>query len=212
MSRQKKQVAAAIAHYPFKGVERFYDVGTLLNTPAAHNACITLMRMKLDDLPGFTKLGALDARGFLFAATLGYAMNHPVVMVRKLGKMPNTVSSGPYETEYGYREGVAVQKHAVGPGDKIVLIDDLVATGGTLAAAIESVRAAGAEVVGCLTLVELEAFAAQRAEVISEDVPRVAVFDTERELLDLGASAGALPEDYEDDGVAFEAEGEMRKV
>jgi len=200
----KKRVAAAVAYYPFKGVDRFYDVGALLNTPAAYHSCITIMQTKLQLLPSHTKLGAIDARGFLFAAPLGYLLNHPVVMVRKLGKMPNTVSSKAYEIEYGHRDGMAVQRHAVGPGDKIVLVDDLVATGGTLSAAIEAVRAAGGEVVGCLSLVELEAFAARRAETIPPDIQRVAVFDTERELLDLGAAAGALPEGYGDDGAVFE--------
>lgn len=209
MSHQKRQVAAAIAHYPFKGVEKFYDVGTLLNTPAAFKDCIMLMRVELGKFPGHTKLGALDARGFLFAAPLGLSLSHPVVMVRKLGKMPNTVSSKPYEVEYGHRDGMAVQRHAVNPGDKIVLIDDLVATGGTLSAAIEAVREAGGKVVGCLSLVELEAFAAQRAEKIPPEIQRRAIFATERELLDLGATAGALPEGYDDDGAAFEAKRQV---
>jgi len=201
-------VAGSIKHFPFKGVDRFYDVGGLLNCPPAYNNCLRLMASRIKGaFPDVNKIGVLDARGFLFGGVVLYAplFPTPVVMVRKLGKMPNTVASGSYDVEYGHRDGVAVQKHAVAPGDKIVLIDDLVATGGTLGAGIEAVRAAGGEVVGCITLVELEAFAKRRAEVIPADVPRVALFDTEQQLLDMGCGSGGIPEGYHDDGAPFEA-------
>jgi adenine phosphoribosyltransferase len=211
----KTLIGSSIPYYPFKGIERFYDMGGLLNNTLAFAACTCALRSMIKYyFPKATKIGLLDARGFLFSS-VSHAPGHkmlPAVMVRKLGKMPNTVSSGDYETEYGHRDGVAVQRHAVGLGDKIVLIDDLVATGGTFGAAIEAVRKAGGEVIGCISLVELDAFAEQRAKVLPDDVPRVALFKSESELLQMGSWKADLPDDYVDDGAVFESKGSMRKV
>ena len=204
-------VAENLSYFPFKGV-KFYDVGSLGANPIAFEFCNRLFEEILcKNYPDATVIGALDARGFLFAPYL-VSQNRKLSMIRKLGKMPNAVTSGAYETEYGHRDGVAVQRHVVKPGDKVVLIDDLVATGGTLAAATEAVKAVGAEVIGCITLVELDAFAERRAKVIPGDVPRSAVFATEAELLKHGSKAAPLPDNYVDDGTAFESEGAMPKV
>lgn len=207
----RHKVARAFRYYPYKGVERFYDLGGILNDVEATRDMLAGMAVLVESFPKATKLGLLDARGFLFAP-LATMLGMPIVMIRKIGKMPNTVTSGDYETEYGKREGVSIQRHAVKRGDRIVLIDDLVATGGTLGAAIACVEAAGAKVEGCLSLVELDAFAEKRKEVIPAHVPRVALFETEAELLAMGASPGALPEGYADDGAQFESGDTLPKV
>lgn len=158
------------------------------------------------------KLGALDARGFLFAAAVAAKLELPLFMVRKLGKMPNAVSSGQYDTEYGHRDGVAIQRHAVHKGDHVILIDDLVATGGTFGAAVSCVEAMGAVVDGCVSVVELEAFEERRAKIVLPHVRRAAVFVSEASLLACGAWAAPLPLDYADDGAAFESKGALPKV
>lgn len=205
-------VASAFKYYPFKGVAKFYDVGGLLNDPKAFAMTVNEMaRIAKERFPTANKIGLLDARGFLFTP-VALKLKLPIAMVRKPGKMPNTVTSGAYDTEYGHRDGVGVQRHAVGPKDRVLLIDDLVATGGTLGAAVECVRAAGAEVAGCLTLVELEAFDEQRAKVIPDDVEHVGLFPSERALLSNGATAADVDLDYRDDGAQFESKGAMPKV
>lgn len=210
MDDMKKNVAKHIEFYPFKGVKKFYDIGKLLANPQAFKF-ITHLMTNLCKSCKPTHLGALDARGFLFGASVSYVSSVPLMMIRKLGKMPNVVTSGQYDTEYGHRDGLAVQRHVIGDGAKVVLIDDLVATGGSLAAAIETVEAAGGTVVGCVSIVELDAFAEQRSKVLSKDIPRFAVF-TETELAEFGAKAASLPETYVDDGKTFETKGAMNKV
>ena len=79
-------------------------------------------------------------------------------MMRKEGKMPNTIKSSEYDTEYGKRSGLTVQKDRIKKGDRVLIIDDLVATGGTLSSAIQLVKACGGTVVECACVVELKMF------------------------------------------------------
>lgn len=181
-----KAAAAAFRPHPFKGIDRFYDVGGILKDPWALATTVDGLATRLSAaFPGATAIGAIDARGFLFATPVAMTLGLPVVMVRKLGKMPDQgPPSTAYAIEYGERDGVAVQRHAVGPGSRVVLVDDLVATGGTMTAAIEAVENMGGEVVGCASLVEIDGCAEARAKVLPDGrVPRVALF-TEAELLE----------------------------
>lgn len=205
-----RQIAEAVEYYPFKGVEKFYDIGKLLAQPEAFHQLIDTMSKLVQDF-NVTHVGALDARGFLFGAPVSLALNLPLAMVRKIGKMPNVTTSNQYNTEYGHRDGLAVQNHVIGKGARVVLIDDLVATGGSLAAAIETVQAAGGQVIGCVSIVELDAFAEMRNKILSKAILRKAVF-TESQLLELGSKPALLPDDYQDDGETFETPGAMQKV
>ena len=85
----------------------------------------------------------LDARGFILGPPIALALKKPFIMMRKPGKMPNSVSSKEYNTEYGKRSGLTVQNDKVKKGDRVLIIDDLVATGGTLSSAIELVHMLG---------------------------------------------------------------------
>ena len=85
-------------------------------------------------------------------------------MMRKEGKMPNTIKSSEYDTEYGKRSGLTVQKDRIKKGDRVLIIDDLVATGGTLSSAIQLVKACGGTVVECACVVELKMFIDPPAE------------------------------------------------
>lgn len=124
-------------------------------------------------------------------------MNVPFVMLRKPGKMPNTISSAPYTKEYAGVDSVCLQKGAVVPGDKVVLIDDLIATGGTLCAGIELMKVCEAEVVECCCMVELKALQG-RDRCLAAGAQSVWGFVSE----DLLTTAAALSEDYVDDGTA----------
>jgi len=117
----------------------------------------------------------MDARGFILGPPVALALEVPFVMIRKKGKMPNTISSEEYNTEYGKREGVCLQRGVVGSSDRVVIIDDLVATGGTLASCATVVKAQGATIVECSCVVELKFFIESRNKLFKEmgisDVP-----------------------------------------
>lgn len=100
----------------------------------------------------------LDARGFILGPPIALALKKPFLMMRKEGKMPNTIKSPAYETEYGSRSGLTVQRDRINKGDRVLIIDDLVATGGTLSSAIQLVQASGGTVVECACVVELKMF------------------------------------------------------
>lgn len=116
-------------------------------------------------------VGGFDARGFVLGAPLALALKVPFFMLRKPGKMPNSISSGAYAVEYGKRDGMCIPRGhpldrddplnkstVVKAGDRVVLVDDLVATGGTLASGIELVHALGGTVIECACVVELKMF------------------------------------------------------
>ena len=113
--------------------------------------------------------------------------------------MPNTIESPPYETEYGKRSGICVQRDSIKAGDRVLIIDDLVATGGTLSAAIELVKMLGGVVVECACVVELKFFIPSRMKMYEKmgmaDVPIWGLIS--EDLLTIEAS---LPEGYVDDG------------
>ena len=148
--------------------------------------------VKIDKIFGF------DARGFILGPPLALALNLPFYMFRKKGKMPNAVAGSTYEKEYG-SDVLCIQRGAVSPGDRVLLIDDLVATGGTLLAGVELVEQFGGVVAECACIVEIKFLNARGAfeakghgsipiwSLISEEVLTV---------------AGELPEGYVDDGEA----------
>jgi adenine phosphoribosyltransferase len=107
---------------------------------------------------GIDSVAGLDARGFILGPPIALALKKPFIMMRKEGKMPNTMKAPEYQTEYGSRSGLCVQKDKINQGDRVLIIDDLVATGGTLSSAIQLVQGCGATVVECACVVELKMF------------------------------------------------------
>lgn len=103
-------------------------------------------------------MAGLDARGFILGPPIALGMKKPFIMMRKKGKMPNTVESSDYHTEYGARSGLTVQRDKIKKGDRVLIIDDLVATGGTLSSGISLVKMLGGTVVECACVVELRMF------------------------------------------------------
>ena len=141
-----------IPNFPKPGI-LFKDITPLLADPAAFHTAIHLMMEHYENVP-IDAISAAEARGFLFAAPLAYLMKKPLVPLRKPGKLPYQTHKLQYDLEYGQAE---LQVHIDGfnPGAKVLLIDDLLATGGTLEAACKLIERAGAKVIDCAVLVEL---------------------------------------------------------
>ena len=123
-----KSVVKTVPDYPKPGI-LFRDVTSVLEDHKAFSSCISLLVEKYQGM-GFTKIAGTEARGFLFGAPLAIEMGIGFVPVRKPNKLPREVVSESYELEYGM-DTLEIHKDAIEPGDKVLLIDDLLATGGT---------------------------------------------------------------------------------
>ncbi|XP_068115714.1 centrosomal protein of 89 kDa isoform X6 [Hyperolius riggenbachi] len=148
------QTVRAFPDFPFPGV-LFRDITPVLKCPRAFTAAIDLFENYLRE--NFAKvdvIAGLDARGFLFGPSLAQRLGIGFVLIRKKGKLPGPTESVSYALEYGKAE-VEIQTDAVDPGQKVVIIDDLLATGGTMKAACELMQRKNAEILSCLVLVEL---------------------------------------------------------
>ncbi len=141
--------------FPKAGIN-FYDVGGVLNNPQALKAVIDNLVAHYKN-KNIQAIVAVDSRGFLFATPLAYKLNIPVVMVRKPGKLPGQTLSSEYTKEYG-KDTLEMQQNALLPGQRVIIIDDLIATGGTFKAAIDLVQQAKAQVVEVAAIVELTEF------------------------------------------------------
>jgi adenine phosphoribosyltransferase len=141
-----------VPDFPKPGI-LFYDVSTLLRHPDAWAVALgrmaRLVRAWQPDM-----LAGIESRGFLFAAPLAQQLGCGFTMLRKPGKLPGTTIGLDYGLEYG-TDRIEIQSDAVEPGQRVVLIDDLLATGGTMAAGISLLQQVGAEVPGAAALIEL---------------------------------------------------------
>lgn len=141
-----------IPDFPKPGI-LFYDISTLLAHPAAWRSCIDQMADPIRDWAPDLLIG-IESRGFLTAAPLALELGLGFAMVRKQGKLPGDTVSHMYELEYG-TDTVEIQADAIPPGARVVVLDDLMATGGTMTAAIELIRKVGGDVVGVACIIEL---------------------------------------------------------
>jgi adenine phosphoribosyltransferase len=141
-----------IPDFPKPGI-LFKDVTPLLAAPDAFRHAVELFA---DHYRGqaVDVVAAAEARGFLFAAPLALALHRPLVPLRKPGKLPYATHSHAYDLEYGSAE-LHVHVDAITPGAHVLLVDDLLATGGTMAAGCKLAEKAGGQVVGCAFLIEL---------------------------------------------------------
>ena len=138
-----KSVVKSVPDYPKAGII-FRDVTSVLEDHKAFSACIALLLEKYKDVK-FDKVAGTEARGFLFGAPLAIEMGVGFVPVRKPNKLPREVVSESYELEYG-TDTLEIHKDAIAPGDNVLLIDDLLATGGTIAASATLIRRLGGHV------------------------------------------------------------------
>ena len=141
-----------IPDFPEEGV-MFRDVTSVLQDEDGFRLAVDLMQKKLDGLE-FDVIAGAESRGFFFAAPLAYNLHKPFVPVRKKGKLPRETVSIRYELEYDVAE-LEIHRDAIKPGQKVVLIDDLIATGGTNEAMIKLVESLGGEVIKAVFLMEL---------------------------------------------------------
>ena len=141
-----------IPDFPEEGI-MFRDITTVLQDAEGFHLAIDEMQKKLADTEFDVVVGA-ESRGFIFGAPLAYNMGKAFVPVRKKGKLPCETIEATYELEYG-TSTVEMHKDSIQPGQKVVLVDDLIATGGTIEAAAKLIEQLGGEVVKIVFLLEL---------------------------------------------------------
>lgn len=144
-----------IPDYPKPGVV-FKDITPLLADPEGFAAVVKALAEPYRDA-GVTKVVGAEARGFLIGAPVAIELGAGFVPARKPGKLPRETASQEYDLEYGTAE-LHIHLDAIGPDDKVLLVDDLIATGGTMVAQVQLVERLGAELVGIACLLELEFF------------------------------------------------------
>jgi adenine phosphoribosyltransferase len=147
-----KKLIREVPGFPKPGI-LFYDITTLLKDPGGLRAVIDGLRSHYREAQVDVVLG-IEARGFIFAPALAYALGAGFVPVRKPKKLPAECVRVTYDLEYG-SDCLEMHRDAVGPGTRVLIVDDLLATGGTAAAAASMVREVGGTVVGIGFLVEL---------------------------------------------------------
>jgi len=203
---EARQIAQYLPYFPFKGIPRFYDIGGFLEKPTVFQQIVDIFVARYNEI-GIDSVAGLDARGFILGPPIALALKKPFIMMRKQGKMPNSISSAAYSTEYGSRSGMTVQRDKIKKGDRVLIIDDLVATGGTLSSAINLVHMLGGEVVECACVVELKMFIdpseesglPSRTKLFSKQkIAHVPVWGLISE--DVLTNEAKLPEGYVDDG------------
>ena len=143
----------SIPDFPEPGII-FRDITTVVGDADGLKLAIDQMQAKLEGLE-FDAIAGLESRGFIFGMPIAYNLGKPFIPVRKKGKLPRATVSQEYDLEYGTAE-IEVHKDDVKPGSKIVLIDDLIATGGTLAAAAKLFSQLDADVIKIVCLLELK--------------------------------------------------------
>lgn len=150
-----------IADFPKPGI-LFKDITPLLADAKAFASAVDGLRLHFASRP-IDLVAAAEARGFIFAAPLALALGVGFVPIRKHGKLPHTTVSQEYQLEYGI-DRLEIHRDCIRPGGRVLLIDDVLATGGTMRACCELIRRAGAEVAACAFLLELS-FLAGRARL-----------------------------------------------
>lgn len=149
-----------IEDYPSEGIS-FKDITTLLQNPEAYRRVIDLLAEHFQEA-GITCVCGLESRGFIFGAPVAYKLGVSFVPARKPGKLPYETISEDYTLEYG-KNTLEIHKDAVGPKDRVLIIDDLIATGGSAAATARLVKRLGAEVVGYGFVMELSSLKGREA-------------------------------------------------
>ena len=147
-----KDYIRTIPDFPIKGIQ-FRDITTLVDNADGFKLAVDTMCDMVKDLD-FDIIAGAESRGFIFAAPMAYNMHKPFVLIRKKGKLPFKTISQSYDLEYGSTE-IEMHTDSFKPGAKVLIVDDLIATGGTTKAMIKLVEKLGGIVAGVCVLVEL---------------------------------------------------------
>ena len=147
-----KNYIAAVPDFPKPGI-LFYDISTLIGDPLAWAETVNRMALLIKDLKPDVIFG-IEARGFLVAAAVASNLNIGIQMIRKRGKLPGETISLTYDLEYGV-DTLEIQSGAMAANHRVAILDDVLATGGTMQAAIDLLTMAEAEIICCATIIEL---------------------------------------------------------
>ena len=147
-----KEYIRSIPDYPKKGI-LFRDITTLIKNEKAFSESIDQIIERVKDIK-FDKITAIESRGFVFASAVSYLLKKPFIMLRKKNKLPAEVHSVDFELEYG-KATIEVHKDSIQKDDKVIIIDDLIATGGTAEAAAKLVEISGGTVVCFVFVINL---------------------------------------------------------
>ncbi len=142
----------SIPNYPKKGI-LFRDITSLLEDKKAFNFSVKKMR-QISHKISFTKIAAIESRGFVFASVLSFLLNKPLILLRKKNKLPGKTFSQKFKLEYGY-DSIEIHQNSLKKKDKVLVIDDLIATGGTALAAAKLIEKTNAKVAGYIFLIDL---------------------------------------------------------
>jgi adenine phosphoribosyltransferase len=170
-----KDAIRTIPDYPATGI-MFRDITTLLGDAAAFGQCIDELTDALAGR-GVAKVAGIEARGFVFGGAVAARLSAGFIPLRKKGKLPHTAISVEYELEYGAAE---MEMHIDGcaPGDRVAIVDDLIATGGTALAAVQLLRRAGARVEAAAFVIDLpDLGGADKLRAVGIDVSALVAFD-----------------------------------
>ena len=147
-----KKYIRSIPDYPKKGI-LFRDITTLIKNKDAFKNCIDQMSAILKKL-NYDKIASIESRGFVFASPLSYNLQKPNILMRKKNKLPAEKYSVDFELEYG-KATLEIHKDSIAPKEKVIIVDDLIATGGTAEAAAKLVEKSQGEVVGFIFVINL---------------------------------------------------------
>ena len=147
-----KKYIRSIQDYPKKGI-LFRDITTLIKDKDAFKNCIDQMSSMLNDI-NYDKIAAIESRGFIFASPLSYNLNKSHILLRKKNKLPAERYSVDFELEYG-NATLEIHKDSISPKEKVIIVDDLIATGGTAKAAAKLIEMSGGKVSGFIFVINL---------------------------------------------------------
>ena len=147
-----KDYIRSIPDYPKKGI-LFRDITTLIKNESAFKECINQI-IKVLEKYNFNKIAAIESRGFVFASAISYLLNKPFILLRKKNKLPADVHSVDFELEYGTAT-IEVHKDSLNENDSVLIIDDLIATGGTAKAAAKLVEISNSKVAAFIFVINL---------------------------------------------------------
>ena len=147
-----KDYIRSIPDYPKKGI-LFRDITTLIKDEKAFSETINRIVEKAKKME-IDKIAAIESRGFVFASAVSYIMNKPFILLRKKNKLPSDVYSTDFELEYGTAT-IEVHKDSINRGEKVLIIDDLIATGGTAEAAAKLIEISGGKVTAFIFVINL---------------------------------------------------------
>ncbi len=165
----------SIPDYPKKGII-FRDITTLLGNPRAFRRAVDELVQPYAGLR-IDKVAGIEARGFILGGAVAHQLSVGFVPVRKKGKLPHTVIGEDYDLEYG-TDRVEIHADAVAPGETVLVIDDLIATGGTALAAVKLIERAGANVVGCSFVIDLpDLGGADKLRALGKNVSTLVAFE-----------------------------------